>query len=116
MELIGSWEASTVKAENPAFYSKLDYFPFPTVPGGKGNPNDVIGTVGDNFYSISKACPDPQAAFKLIESMTDDQSMRERVADTRIPPVKNLEVSDPMLKRFLKTVSDAPAVQLWYDQ
>ncbi|MDN7183044.1 extracellular solute-binding protein [Caballeronia sp. SEWSISQ10-4 2] len=116
MELIGSWEASTVKAENPAFYSKLDYFPFPAVPGGKGNPNDVIGTVGDNFYSISKACADPQAAFRLIQAMTDDQSMRERVADTRIPPVKNLEVSDPMLKRFLKTVADAPAVQLWYDQ
>ncbi len=29
MELMGTWEAATIRNENPAFYEKLDFFPFP---------------------------------------------------------------------------------------
>ena len=65
MELMGGWEASTIQNENPSFSAKVDFFPFPSMPGGKGDPRDVIGTVGDGFMSISTECKDPAAAFKL---------------------------------------------------
>jgi raffinose/stachyose/melibiose transport system substrate-binding protein len=116
MELMGGWEASTIQKENPAFYKNLDFFPFPSVPGGKGDPRAVIGTVGDSFTSISAQCADRDAAFRLIKFMTDDTSMQERVADYRVPPVKDVALTDPFLKRLQQLVAQAPNVQLWYDQ
>jgi raffinose/stachyose/melibiose transport system substrate-binding protein len=116
MELMGTWEAATIRNENPGFYEKLDFFPFPAVPGGKGDPNAVIGTVGDNFFSISSSCKEPEAAFRLIQSLTDDVSAQARLDDKRIIPVKGLKTSDPFLNRVMKLVSEASNVQLWYDQ
>ncbi|GAB2895644.1 extracellular solute-binding protein [Paraburkholderia jirisanensis] len=116
MELMGGWEASTIQSENPSFSRKLDFFPFPAVPGGKGDPRDVIGTVGDGFLSISSECKYPGAAFKLIQSLTDDTAMQARVGDRKIPPVKNIALDDPFLKRLQTLIVDAPNVQLWYDQ
>lgn len=116
MELMGTWEASTILNENPGFYQKLDFFKFPTVPDGKGDPNAVIGTVGDNFFSISSACKDPEAAFKLIQSLTDDASAQARLDDKRIIPVKGLKTNDAFLNRVMKLVAEASNVQLWYDQ
>jgi raffinose/stachyose/melibiose transport system substrate-binding protein len=116
MELMGTWEASTIRRENPSFYQKLDFFPFPSVPGGKGDPRDIVGTVGDSFLSISSQCQDRAAAFKLIQTMTDDMAMKARVADERIPPLKGVTVSDPMMKRVQALIAQAPSVQLWYDQ
>lgn len=116
MELMGTWELATIASENPAFAKNLDFFPFPAVTGGKGNPNNVLGTVGDNFFSISKSCKTPDLAFKLLTYLTDDQSMVARVADNRLPPVKNLKLTDPMLIKIANTVAKAPSVQLWYDQ
>jgi raffinose/stachyose/melibiose transport system substrate-binding protein len=116
MELMGGWEASTIANEDPAFSKKLDFFPFPSVPGGKGDPRDVIGTVGDGFLSVSTECKYPEQAFKLIQALTDDQSMQARVGDHKIPPVKNVQIDDPFLKRLQALIVDAPNVQLWYDQ
>lgn len=116
MELMGTWELGTINNENPAFLKKVDFFPFPTVAGGKGNPNAIVGAVGDNFYSISKSCKNPDAAFKLLTYLIDDQSAQARVADNRLPPVKNVKVTDPLLKRIQAFVSKAPTVQTWYDQ
>lgn len=116
MELMGSWEASTILKENPSFYKKLDFFPFPSIPGGKGNPGNVIGSVGDSFLSISAQCKDRDAAFKLIKTMTDDTAMKARIADARVPPIKGVNVADPLLKRVQELIWKAPSVQLWYDQ
>ena len=116
MELMGTWEASTILGENPEFYKKLDFFQFPTVPGGKGSPTAVLGTIGDNFFSISSTCKEPDAAFKLIQSLTDDISAQARLDDKRIIPVKGLKTSDPFLNRVMKLVADASNVQFWYDQ
>lgn len=116
MELMGSWEAATIQNENPKFYEKLDFFAFPTVPGGKGDPNAVVGTVGDNFYSVSSACKDPNAAFRLIQSLTDDASAQARLDDKRIIPVKGLKTTDAYLNRIMDLVAKASNVQLWYDQ
>lgn len=116
MELMGSWEAATIRNENPAFYEKLDFFPFPTVPGGKGDANAVVGTVGDNFFSVASACKDPDAAFKLIQFLTDDISAQARLDDKRIIPVKGLKTSDAFLNRIMGMVAEATNVQLWYDQ
>jgi raffinose/stachyose/melibiose transport system substrate-binding protein len=86
------------------------------VPGGKGDPHDIVGTVGDSFLSVSAQCQDRAAAFRLIQTSTDDTAMKARVADDRIPPIKDVTVSDPLMKRVQGLIAQAPSVQLWYDQ
>ncbi|SKA02229.1 extracellular solute-binding protein [Consotaella salsifontis] len=116
MELMGSWELATIRNENPDFVDKLGVFAFPAVEGGKGDPNNLVGTLGDNFISISKACPYKDEAFDLLMKLTDDTAAAGRLADKRVMPLKNLKVEDPFLKTIVKMVGEAPSVQLWYDQ
>lgn len=115
MTLMGTWEGSSIKNENPEFFKKVDFFAFPTMPGGKGSTG-VVGSVGNNFYSVSKACKHPDAAVSLIKAMVDDESVKARLADNRLVPVKGLAVTDPGQQRVLKMLTDASNVQLWYDQ
>jgi raffinose/stachyose/melibiose transport system substrate-binding protein len=116
MTLMGSWFLSTVAGENKDFVSNVGSFSFPAVEGGKGNPNTVVGTVGDNFYSVAKSCKDVGGAFKLMTYLIDSTSTAKRIAAGRIPPLKGVKVSDPNLQAVLSRVEKAPAVQLWYDQ
>ncbi|SFD16734.1 extracellular solute-binding protein [Tropicimonas isoalkanivorans] len=116
MELMGTWEFSTIANENPDFADKIGFFPFPSVEGGKGDPNNVVGTLGDNFISIASSCEYPDAAFDLLMHLTDDIAVEKKLEDNGIMPVKNLEVDDPFLSGVMDMVADAPSVQLWYDQ
>lgn len=116
MTLMGSWFISTVAGENKDFLEKVGSFPFPAVENGKGDPNACLGTVGDNFYSVSANSKDPAAAFKAITYMIDDTAVAKRIEAGRIPPIKGVTVSDPRLQEVLAAVEKAPTVQLWYDQ
>jgi raffinose/stachyose/melibiose transport system substrate-binding protein len=116
MTLMGSWFLSTVAGENKDFISKVGSFPFPAVDGGKGDPNAVVGTVGDNFYHVAANSKDPAGAFKAITYMLDETALKERIEAGRIPPLKETKVSDPQLQAVLDSVQKAPYVQLWYDQ
>jgi raffinose/stachyose/melibiose transport system substrate-binding protein len=116
MTLMGSWFLSTVAGENKDFISKVGSFPFPAVEGGKGDPNAVVGTVGDNFYHVSATSKDPAGAFKAITYMLDETAVKERIEAGRIPPLKETKVSDANLQAVLDSVQKAPYVQLWYDQ
>lgn len=116
MELMGSWQLSDIKNENPEFAKKVDFFPFPTLPGGKGAQGNAIGSVGQNFYSVSTACKAPEAAYRLITAMVDEASVQARLEEKRLVPVKGLVISDPAMQRVMQLVAAAPAVQLWYDQ
>lgn len=116
MYMNGTWEVQLIQQENPEFYERMGIFTFPTIEGGKGNDVDVIGTLGDNFYSISNACENPDIAFKLIQYFIDDQSVEERIAAGKIPPLKDITVTDPINQEILDLVSNAEYVQLWYDQ
>lgn len=119
MELMGSWQISSYKSEDPEFYeNSLGFFGFPAVEGGAGDPTNVVGTVGDNFYHISSNCPNPDKAFELLTYLIDDESVAVRVEDGRIPPVKGVSelLTDPVLQEVIAMVENAGAVQLWYDQ
>ncbi|WP_116131930.1 extracellular solute-binding protein [Tropicimonas sp. IMCC34043] len=116
MELMGNWEIGTIANENPEFLGKLGFFPFPAVEGGKGDPANVVGTLGDNYISISTQCPYPDAAFDLLVKLTDQTSTEEQLLDNIVSPVLGIEVGDPTLQGVIDLVGKAPSVQLWYDQ
>ena len=76
----------------------------------------MLGTVGDNFYSISSNCKDPESAFKLIQYLIDDKSVEARVAAGRIPPVVGVQLTDPVNSQLNDLIQKAKGVQLWWDQ
>ncbi len=116
MIIQGSWFASTVNGENPEFYKKIGFVNFPADETGTGDPKIVTGTLGDNFYHIAAKSPNQEKAFEMLTYLLDDQSLKERIAIGRIPPVKGVTVTDPVVGEVLSAIQNAPAVQLWYDQ
>lgn len=119
MELMGTWNIATVKAENEDFYNdNLAFFAFPAVEEGEGDPSNVVGTVGDNYYSISSNCEYPEEAFEVIQYLIDEESIEFRVESGRIPPVVGVSgmLEDPILQGVMAMVENAASVQLWYDQ
>lgn len=116
MTVMGSWFVQTVKGENPDFYDKVGFFLFPAIEGSSADPNIVVGTVGDNFYSVSGNCKDVEGAFTAITYLIDDIAVQERKEAGKIVPFKDFTSDDPILQTVLEKVQAAPAVQLWYDQ
>ncbi|WP_319533131.1 extracellular solute-binding protein [uncultured Cohaesibacter sp.] len=116
MELMGSWEFGSIENENPDFAKHVGFFTFPAVEGGKGNPNNAIGTMGDNYISINADCPYQDAAFELLKFSTDDRAAELKMEDNKILPIKEANVSDPYLSDVMDAVAKAPSIQLWYDQ
>lgn len=116
MDLMGSWFSGTVIGENPDFISKLGFFAFPALDGSKEDQSLCAGTVGDNLYSISETCKDKEGAFKLIQSLLDDQALQDRKKLGKIIPLKDFKPDDALTQEILDTVNNAKGVQLWYDQ
>jgi raffinose/stachyose/melibiose transport system substrate-binding protein len=116
MHIMGSWFNSSALNESPDFYSKMGIFKFPRDEQGAGDPNTVIGTVGDNFYHIGSKTKIPDKVFELIKCHIDDEAIKDALADGRIPPVKGVQLADPILAELFAQVQAAPDMQLWYDQ
>jgi raffinose/stachyose/melibiose transport system substrate-binding protein len=114
MYLMGNWLYGDFVGAKRA--GDFGFFPFPAVPGGKGDPSNVLGTVGDNYYSISSTCTDKANAFKVIQYLIDDKSVTARIAEGRIPPVKGITLTDPNTIALNKMIASAKGVQLWWDQ
>jgi raffinose/stachyose/melibiose transport system substrate-binding protein len=116
MHVMGSWFIATVMDENPEWADQLGMFTFPRDETGVGDPDTVIGTIGDNFYHISSTCKYPEETFKLLTYLLDDAAVQERLSTGRIPPLKDLSIADPRLAELTRITAAAPSVQLWYDQ
>jgi len=116
MLIMGNWFISQVRDESPEFLSKMGMFKFPGDEQGSGNPNTVVGTLGDNFYHVSSTSKNPEKAFELLTHLIDDEAVKDYLADGRIPPVKGVKLTDPMLAELFNVIQEAPDIQLWYDQ
>lgn len=113
MVLMGTWTIGYVADEYPRFLEVLDFFPFPTLGGEE---DGMIGTVGDNFYSVSSRCERPELAFKLIQYLIDDRAIDLRLDAGRYPPVADVKIENPLIAKVRDFVEGAPYIQLWYDQ
>lgn len=113
MYLMGTWAVGYVADEQPDFLSSLDFFEFPSLGGAS---DGLIGTVGDNFYSISSRCEQPDLAFELIQYLIDDEAVSKRLDAGRYPPLVGVDLENPLIAKVRDSVERAPSIQLWYDQ
>ena len=116
MELMGSWDpgviASLTKDQKPL--PDLDFFPFPAVPGGQGDPAAIMG--GADGLSCSVKAPDECADF-LNYLDTKDVQIAYYKAFNSLPISKDAQaaVTEPYLKAVLDAYNKAPYVSQWLD-
>ncbi|MGM0359483.1 ABC transporter substrate-binding protein [Streptomyces griseoaurantiacus] len=63
MELMGNWDPGVIASLTPdkKQLPDLGWFPFPAVPGGKGDPSAIMGGAGG--YSLAKNAPKEALGF-----------------------------------------------------
>jgi xylobiose transport system substrate-binding protein len=91
--LMGSWEYVNQLGQSPEFVKKgdLGWFAFPSIPGGKGDPSNVVGNPA-NFYSVTKDSKfAKQATDFLVSQMTDPAYVKALVDAGDVPAVTGAE-------------------------
>lgn len=116
MDLMGSWFSGTVIGENPDFISNVGFFPFPELEDSEADQSLCVGTIGDTLYSVSEKCQDKEGAFRLIQSLLDEEAQAERKELGKIIPLKAFTAEDELTGEILEVVNNAKGIQLWYDQ
>ncbi|MEU0335453.1 extracellular solute-binding protein [Streptomyces sp. NPDC006193] len=121
-ELMGSWYYAQQQQDAAGFAAKgLGYSTFPTVPGGKGDPSNVVGNT-NNFYSVLKKTRHPEAVAKFLKLMYSDEFVKAQLAIGNLPTTTNtprfLDTSaSPKYSRFqYDLVARAKSFQLSWDQ
>lgn len=116
MLLDGSWCVSTFYNDNPEILNDIGVFSFPAIEGGKGDPDNLVGTLGDTFYCINSEAEDKDICFEAIKYLIDDTAVEQRIAAGRIPPTKNAVAENEINTELLTLLQKAKNIQLWYDQ
>lgn len=119
VHLMGNWFIGQATAESPETLEQLDLFPFPSVEGGKGDPSNLIGSPGQNYYSISKTCSNKAKALEFLKNHIMSKSFVDSLAGAGyVPPVKGASTytTDPLMKKVALSFEAAGHVQVYYDQ
>ncbi|SDG37844.1 extracellular solute-binding protein [Microbacterium pygmaeum] len=116
MELMGAWDpgviASLTPDEQPL--ADLQWFPFPEVAGGDGEPGAMMGGV-DGFscwVNAPKECTD---FLNFIVEKTNQEGYAEAFQTLPASTEAQSVVTTPALQDVLAAYNDAPYVVLWLD-
>ena len=122
MQLMGSWDYSN-QLTNHTSFAKNDeaWTTFPNVPGGTGDPADVVGNPA-NYWSINARTQNLSTAVAFVEYMAQASYAKALLAGGWIPT--NSDTSsllpsfpNPGFGEFqFGMVQKAPAFQLSWDQ
>jgi raffinose/stachyose/melibiose transport system substrate-binding protein len=116
MELMGAWNPGVIAGLTPDEkpLPDLGFFPFPTVPGGQGDPAAIMG--GADGYSCSTDAPKECAEF-LNYLLTKDVQEAYYKAFNALPVNKEAQaaITEPYLKAVLDAYNKAPYVSQWLD-
>jgi len=118
MELQGDWETSVVPAltSNKNILNELGWFPFPTVPGGAGNPTAVLSG-GDGFSCTTGASEPACAEFLQYIDSTPVQEELVQKANVGLPANSAAEavLTNPALVAAAKAHADAAYDAEYFD-
>ncbi|MFI0239893.1 ABC transporter substrate-binding protein [Streptomyces sp. NPDC016845] len=121
-ELMGSWEYSTQQEAHPEFAKKdFGYTAFPTVSGGKGEQDNLVGNT-NNFYSVLKKTKHPEAVAEFLKMQYSDAFVKAHLGIGNLPTTTNTadhldEAASPDYAKFqYDLVKKAPSFQLSWDQ
>jgi raffinose/stachyose/melibiose transport system substrate-binding protein len=117
MELMGAWDPGVIASLTPDTkpLPDLGWFPFPTVPGGNGDPAAIMG--GVDGYSCSAKAP-KQACTDFLNYIATTPVQEAYYKAFNAPPV-NTEAQSVVTETYLKSIlgayNAAPYVSQWLD-
>jgi xylobiose transport system substrate-binding protein len=121
-ELMGSWYYSQQQTDHPDFAKDgLGYSAFPTIDGGKGDPQDIAGNT-NNYYSVMKKAKHQDAIAQFLKLMYSDEFVKAQLAVGNLPTTTNTpqfldSSASPAYSKFqYDMVKAAPSFQLSWDQ
>ncbi|WP_426309746.1 extracellular solute-binding protein [Cellulosimicrobium sp. E-16] len=116
MELMGAWDPGVIASLTPDGQplADLQWFPFPEVEGGEGEPGAMMG--GVDGYSCSADAPDECADFLNFALSKESQEAYADAFQT-LPASSEAQgvVTDPALVSILEAYNEAPYVSVWLD-
>lgn len=119
MYLMGTWTNGAFKSENPEMKkNKISFFRFPAFKDGKGDLTNLIGTPGDNYYSVAKSSQNKEIAVEFLKYITDKEFASDLAEAGNLPPFTGVKdkIEDPTLQAIYGLFQKADHIQLWYDQ
>ncbi|GAA0359196.1 extracellular solute-binding protein [Actinoallomurus spadix] len=123
MHLMGTWEYSNQVDKHVKFAKNdLAFAPFPTISGGKGDPNSVVGNP-TNYFSISSKSKDVNAALAFLKKeMGSPMYIDKLIKAGDVPAATGLEARlsaspNPEFSKYVyQMVQKAPSFTLSWDQ
>ncbi|MCI6755325.1 MAG: extracellular solute-binding protein [Lachnospiraceae bacterium] len=130
MMLHGSWQCSSIKADNADWYTQnIGVMPFPhdAEAEAKGVPQNVeVGTAIGNGFSFNCWKSDGSVDQDKLDACyvlatqyyNDDTYNQQQLEAGNFPSIKGMEknITDPNQKIVADIFFNASNVQLWYDQ
>ncbi len=126
MTLMGDWQISSLLGEDASFVKsgQLGQAPFPSVPGGKGNPADLAGNTSDYLAVASHISPAQKVvAEQFLKTMfTTPAFAKTEVASGQVPVIKGSVAAlrkanfHQYLVPIFNDVYRAPSFQYSWDQ
>lgn len=121
MTCIGSWYTSSIQSDSQEFFDEnIGWFVFPAYEGSPDiDASILIGTIGDNFISFNCEGEKLDAAVEFASVFSTPEMVQFMAERGKIPPTVNAAeyiATDAVTTAIFDAVSNAGAVQLWYDQ
>ena len=117
MELQGDWDpgAGAGLTSDKNLFSKLGWFPFPSVPGGAGDPKAVLG--GGDGYSCTTGASEPACA-EFLQFLTTPAVQKQIIgAGVGLPanPAADSDLTVPAEQDAAAANSAAPYIAEYFD-
>lgn len=120
MMLHGSWQARSMETDSADWYKEnISYFSFPALEDSKYDQTIVVGTSIGNGFSFNCDGDKLIAGFILATQFFNDDIYNQQQLDSNtIPSIEGMgdKIDDSCMQQVWADFSNAPAVQLWYDQ
>ena len=117
MELMGAWNTGVIRSLTPDQQDlpDLNWFPFPAVEGGEGDPKAMMG--GVDGFSCAASAPAEQCTAFLNFFMQQEYQEGYATAFGTIPTSQDAQgvVELESIKSILEAYNEAPYVVLWLD-
>lgn len=117
MELAGHWEPGVMQGltdDKLGLGENTGWFPFPSVPGGAGDPAAQLG--GGDAWAVSQDAPDAAVDFvKYLLSDAVQTGFAQNDMGLPTNPAATGAVKDPALAQLLKVRDSSPFIQLYFD-
>lgn len=117
-----SFMYQVIKEERPDLIPVLGMAEFPVVEDGRGNPKELVGIVGDWFFSIAANSPNRELAEKFLRFYLLHPDVIKMKVEERgtLPPVYGIEKlptvqKDPFISRIVQAAMEAPSVMHCWD-